>query len=51
MTEQSIFSRLEDFISLARKGEEVDLTVTLDKQICTFFQLIMFFSFRGKLIK
>jgi hypothetical protein len=27
--------RLEDFISLARKGEEVDLSVTLNKQIFT----------------
>jgi hypothetical protein len=33
MTEHSMFSRLEDFISLARKGEEVDLTITLNKQI------------------
>jgi hypothetical protein len=30
-----MFSRLEDFISLARKGEEVDLTITLNKQIVT----------------
>jgi hypothetical protein len=35
MTEQNIFSRLEDFISLAKKGEKVDLTVTLNKEIFT----------------
>jgi hypothetical protein len=35
MTEKSVVSRLEDFISLARKGEKVDLTVTLNKQIFT----------------
>jgi hypothetical protein len=35
MTEQSMFSRLEDFISLAKKGEVVNLTVTLNKQIFT----------------
>ena len=35
MTEQSMFSRLEDFISLAGKGEEVALTITLNKQILT----------------
>jgi hypothetical protein len=35
MTEHSMFSRLEDFISLARKGEEVALTITLNKQILT----------------
>ena len=35
MTEQRMFNRLEDFISLARKGEKADLTVTLNKQIFT----------------
>jgi len=35
VTEHNMFSRLEDFISLARKGQEVNLTVTLDKQILT----------------
>ena len=35
MKEHSIFSRLEDFISLAGKGEEIDLTVTLNKQLFT----------------
>ena len=35
MTEHSTFNRLEDFISLARKGEKVVLTVTLNKQIFT----------------
>jgi len=35
MTEKSVVSRLEDFICLARKGEKVDLTVTLNKQIFT----------------
>jgi hypothetical protein len=35
MTEHSMFSRLEDFISLADKGEEIGLTVTLNKQIFT----------------
>jgi hypothetical protein len=35
MTEKSVVSRLEDCISLARKGEKVDLTVTLNKQIFT----------------
>ena len=35
MTEHSMFSRLEDFISLAGKGEEVALTITLNKQILT----------------
>jgi len=35
MTDHSMFSRLEDFISLAGKGEEVDLTITLNKQILT----------------
>ena len=35
MTEHSMFSRLEDFISFARKGEEVDLTITLNKEIFT----------------
>jgi hypothetical protein len=33
MREQHMLSRLEDFIALARKGEKVDLTVTLNKQI------------------
>jgi len=35
MTEKSIISRLQDFISLAREGEKVDLTVTLNRQIFT----------------
>jgi hypothetical protein len=35
MTEKSVVSRLEDFISLARNGEKVDLAVTLNKQIFT----------------
>jgi hypothetical protein len=35
MMEHSMFSRLEDFISLARKGEDVGLTITLNKQILT----------------
>jgi hypothetical protein len=35
VTEQRMIKRLEDFISLARKGEKVDLTVTLNKQIFT----------------
>jgi hypothetical protein len=35
MAEQSIFSRLEDFISLAGKGEGIDLTVTLTQQVFT----------------
>ena len=35
MTKQSKFSRLEDFITLARKGYEVGLTVVLDKQLFT----------------
>lgn len=35
MTKQSVFSRLEDFISIARKGYEVGLTVVLDKQLFT----------------
>jgi hypothetical protein len=30
-----MLNRLEDFISLSRKGEKVDLTVTLNKQIFT----------------
>jgi len=30
MTEQRIFSRLEDFMSIAKKGEKVDLTVVLN---------------------
>ena len=33
--EQRMFNRLEDFISIARKGEKVDLTVVLNKQIFT----------------
>jgi len=35
MTEQSVFSRLEDFISFARRGDEVELTVVLNKRIFT----------------
>jgi len=35
MTKQSVFSRLEDFITIARKGKEVELTVVLDKQLYT----------------
>ena len=35
MTEQRMFNRLEDFISIARKGEKVDLTVVLNKRIFT----------------
>jgi hypothetical protein len=35
LTEQKIFNRLEDFISIARKGEKVDLTVVLNKRIFT----------------
>ncbi|MDQ7786749.1 MAG: hypothetical protein RDU01_04005 [Thermodesulfovibrionales bacterium] len=35
MAEHQVLSRLEDFISLARKGEKVDLTVTLNKRIFT----------------
>ena len=35
MTEQKIFNRLEDFISMARNGEKVDLTVVLNKRIFT----------------
>jgi hypothetical protein len=35
MTEQIIYSRLEDFISIARKGEKVDLTVVLNTRIFT----------------
>ena len=35
MSEQSMFGRLEDFISLAEKGETVDLTVVLNKQFAT----------------
>jgi hypothetical protein len=33
--EQRIFNRLEDFISIARTGEKVDLTVVLNKRIFT----------------
>lgn len=32
MTKQRMFNRLEDFIDVARRGEQVDLTVTLKKQ-------------------
>lgn len=35
MTEKSVVSRLEDFICMAKKGDKVDLTVTLNKQIFT----------------
>jgi hypothetical protein len=35
MTEQRMYDRLEDFISLARKGKKVDLTVTLNKEVYT----------------
>ena len=35
MTEQRMFNRLEDFISIAKKGEKVDLTVELNKRIFT----------------
>ena len=35
VTEQRMFNRLEDFISIARKGEKVDLTVVLNKRIFT----------------
>jgi hypothetical protein len=35
MTKQSVFSRLEDFITIARKGKAVELTVALDKQLFT----------------
>ena len=35
MTKQSAFSRLEDFITIARKGEEAELTVVLDKRLFT----------------
>jgi hypothetical protein len=35
MTEHSMLSRLEDFISLARKGEDIGLTITLNTQIIT----------------
>lgn len=35
MTEQRMFNRLEDFISIARKGEKVDLSVVLNKRIFT----------------
>ena len=33
--EEGMFNRLEDFISLAKNGEKIDLTVSLDKQILT----------------
>jgi hypothetical protein len=35
VTEQRMFNRLEDFISIAKKGEKVDLTVELNKRIFT----------------
>jgi hypothetical protein len=35
LTEQKLFNRLEDFISIAGKGEKVDLTVVLNKRIFT----------------
>ena len=35
VTEQRMFNRLEDFISIARKGEKIDLTVELNKRIFT----------------
>lgn len=35
MAEHQVLSRLEDFISLARKGEKVELTVTLNKRVFT----------------
>jgi hypothetical protein len=35
VTEQRMFNRLEDFISIAKKGEKVDLTVELAKRIFT----------------
>jgi len=35
MTEQSVFSRLEDFISIASRGDEVELTVILEKRFFT----------------
>jgi hypothetical protein len=35
MTEQSVFSRLEDFISIASRGDEVELTVLLEKRFFT----------------
>ena len=35
MTEKRMLNRLEDFMYLARKGEKVDLTVKLNKQIFT----------------
>jgi hypothetical protein len=33
VTEQMMFNRLEDFMFLAIRGEKIDLTVTLNKQI------------------
>ncbi len=30
-----VYNRLEDFISLAKSGEEIDLTVSLNKQLFT----------------
>jgi hypothetical protein len=35
VTEQRMFNRLEDFISIAKKGEKVELTVELNKRIFT----------------
>jgi hypothetical protein len=35
MTKQRVFSRLEDFITIARKGKDVELTVELGKQLYT----------------
>ena len=33
MTKQRVFNRLDDFITIARKGKEVELTIVLDKRI------------------
>jgi len=33
MTKQRVFNRLDDFITIARKGKEVELTVVLDKRL------------------
>ena len=35
MTKKRVFSRLEDLITIARKGKKVELTVELDKQVYT----------------
>jgi hypothetical protein len=35
MAEILVYNRLEDFISLAKSGEEIDLTVSLNKQLFT----------------